>query len=95
MAQWSAKRMEMEREAEQKRKAEKLAGVIAERLAIFRRFRDAGWEVRPVEPGDRQFAFLADNIVRTEIHFRVKMPGAYPMRIRSMDQIRRLVKGAV
>jgi hypothetical protein len=93
MAHWSTKRMELEKEMERKRKADALASKIAARIELFKTFRLGGWEIAAVEPGDRQFNILSDTVAKTEIHFRVKPPGAYPMRIRSMDQILRLVKG--
>lgn len=87
MAQWSQK------EADRKR-AEKLADTLVERKDLIKKFRDGGWEIKVVSPGDTQeYVALNDNVPLQFPHFCVKMPGAYPMRITTVEQLRRLVRG--
>lgn len=91
MAHWSEKEI-------QKRVAAKRAVILAERSDLFKRFRAGGWEVNVIDPFDapgnpQQMHLQRDLLASTEVHFRVKMPGAYPMRIKTVEQLRRLVKG--
>lgn len=86
MAYWSQKEMD-------KRIAEKRAAIFAERSELFKRFRAGGWEIDAVDPARSQFNILPKNDLRVDVHFRVKMPGAHPMRIKTVEQLRRLVKG--
>jgi hypothetical protein len=89
MAQWSEK-------AIAERVAAKNAGIIEERIALFNTFRAGGWEIRVIDPmQDRTILKQTDIWFKPGIgaHFLVKMPGAYPMRIRTVEQLRRLANG--
>ena len=91
MAQWSTKDQD-------DKKAKRIASIITERADIFKRFRAAGWAANVVNPADdRNFVIMPDNWVGNGFtyHFRIKMPGAYPVRVKNMAQLLRLVKGAV
>ena len=94
MAQWSEK-------AQEQRKAERLASVITERKELFSKFRAGGWKVvaipaaKLVSAAD-WYSILdanADNLPTPEVHFMVKMPGAYPARICTIAQLMRLANG--
>ncbi len=89
MAQWSQAAMD-------KRIADKNAAILTERTDLFKRFRAGGWEINVLHPAfDREWMREKDNwfLPGQGCHFRVKMPGAYQMRIKTVAQLRRLVTG--
>jgi hypothetical protein len=88
MAQWSQKAIDA-------RVAEKNVEILAERMDLFKKFRDGGWQIEVLDPTSRSFVRQRDGWFRPGIgaHFLVKMPGAHAMRIRTVDQLRRLVRG--
>jgi hypothetical protein len=89
MAQWSQAAMD-------KRIADKNAAILAERADLFKRFRDGGWTIRVLDPTvERQWVEQKDSwfLAGQGAHFYVKMPGAYPMRIKTVEQLQRLVTG--
>lgn len=93
MAQWSTKRYEMEQKEKADQVAKHRVAILAERAEIFKKFRADGWEVNVVEPASGQFNCLPDNYPNLGYHFRVKMPGADSMRIKTLEQLQILVKG--
>lgn len=96
MAQWSTKRMEMEQAAKDKRRADSLAAVFAHRAELFKRFRDGGWKIKvlnPISDDNGPINQLPDNFPLAEPHYLVTMPGTHPMRIKTIEQLLRIVKG--
>ena len=93
MAKWSAKVAE-------EKQAKKTAAMLSERLPLFKRFRDAGWEINVLDPSvplsvDMMLGKagrLKDADPQRNVHFRVKMPGAYPVRVYFANLLR-LAKG--
>ena len=99
MAQWSEKRAEYEKEQKLAATSAQAQSTLAERAELFKKFRDGGYSIWVVTPDDHRFVLdktviLKDNHVGT-VHFGVKMPGAYPMRIKTITQLYRLAKGLV
>src|SRR5712671_1915961 len=87
MAHWSQKESE-------KRVAEKRARILAERADLFRLFRANGWEINVLSSlNDRDYTLAADDLPFNDCHFLLKMPSAYPVRIRTFGQLLRLSKG--
>ena len=89
MAQWLQKAIETQ-------VAEKNAAILKERAELFARFRAGGWDIAVIDPKfDSEWIRQKDNwfIPGVGCHFLVKMPGAYPMRIKSVTQLYRLAKG--
>lgn len=89
MAQWSQAAID-------KRVADKNEAILAERAELLKRFRDNGWEIRVIDPTfDRQWVPQKDNWFMPGVgcHFLVKMPGAYPVRIKSVGNLLRMAKG--
>ena len=67
-----------------------------ERAELFKRLRAGGWEIIVIDPkSDREWIRQKDDwfIPGVGAHFLVKMPEAYPMRIKSIAQLYRLAKG--
>ena len=86
MAQWS--------EAAIRERVEKQNAVILdERSELFKVFRACGWGVSVISP--ISLVPQKDTWFHPGVgcHFLVKMPGAHPMRIKTLDQLRRLAKG--
>jgi hypothetical protein len=87
MAQWS-------QAAADKKKAEKLVITLAERKDLFATFREGGWKINVIDPEvTQEYALLKDNAALAFPHFLIKMPGSFPMRIKTVEQLRRLVRG--
>lgn len=87
MAQWSEKEIE-------KRKTERIAAALAERSAIFQKFREGGWEVAVLDPlQTKEDVVLKNDYPKIDPHYLVKMPGARAMRIKTLDALKRLVAG--
>lgn len=76
----------------EKRIQEKKQATLTERVELYKQFRDGGWEINPVDSGSNQFNVLPDKFTG-ECHWRVKMPGAYAMRIKTIAQLYRMAKG--
>lgn len=100
MAQWSEKRAAYEQEQKLARETAATRSLLAERKELFAKFRAAGstgYSVWVVTPDDRRFVLDRDVILKDDfvgpIHFGLKIPGAYPMRIKSITQLYRLAKG--
>lgn len=96
MAQWSPQR-EAEKAAKKKADEEKrIASILEERNELFNRFRNAGWEIRLLDPSkDRDDrAFLPDDYPSGDVHYLIKMPGAASSRVRAIASVYRLAKGA-
>jgi hypothetical protein len=84
MAYWSQQEME-------KRIAQKRADLISERKELFDKFRSGGWTIQIIDkitakPEPDAYPF-------TECDYLVKMPGAASVRVKSIRQLYRLVKG--
>lgn len=90
MAQWLQKAIETQ-------VAEKNAAILKERAELFKRLRAGGWEIIVIDPkSDHEWIRQKDDwfIPGVGAHFLVTlMPGAYPMRIKSVTQLYRLAKG--
>lgn len=100
MAKWSAKREEEKKAKAAEMRDARITADIVGRLAVFAAFRHAGWEVAAVTNvwgtlDNGGFKFLPDDVklLDSEINFRVKMPGAYPARVRTRLALLRLAKG--
>ena len=100
MAQWSEKRAAYEQEQKKARETAAARSLLEERKALFAKFRAAGstgYSVWVVTTDDRRFVLDRDVILKDDfvgpIHFGLKIPGAYPMRIKSITQLYRLAKG--
>ena len=79
---------------QEQRKAARLASILSERAEMFKKFRAGGWGVEVIDveyPG--YYVKHPDTFPSNDCHFLVKMPGAHPMRIRTVAQLLRLVKG--
>lgn len=81
----------------EKRKETKIVELITERAELFKKFRSNGWAINAVEPvplmGIFNFTLLPDLSPTRDVHFRVKMPGAVPVLVRSFGQLLRMSKG--
>ena len=87
MAQWS-------QAAADKKRAEKLAIILVERKDLFATFREGGWKINVIDPTfTQEYVLLKDNAPLVFPHFLIKMPGSFPMRIKTVEQLRRLVRG--
>ena len=100
MAQWSEKRAAYEHERALVRANAVTQSLLEERKELFAKFRAAGstgYSVWVVTTDDRRFVLDRDVILKDDfvgpIHFGLKIPGAYPMRIKSITQLYRLAKG--
>ena len=95
MAKWSPKVAE-------EKQAKKVAAMLAERLSLLKKFRDAGWEINVLDPSVSLSVDMmlgkagrlkdADPHPSHEVRFRAKMPGAYPVRVYFANLLR-LAKG--
>lgn len=94
MAQWSDKRQQEKAQERLKAVEHALTVHLIERSELFKKFRAGGWQVSVLKPshtvGQEK---MPDNWPVENCHFLVKMPGAYPGRVTTMDQLRRMVKG--
>ena len=97
MAQWSEKMAAYEQEQKNVRETAAIRSLLEERKELFAKFRAAGYSVWVVTPEDRRFVLDRDVILKEDfvgpVHFGLKIPGAYPMRIKSITQLYRLAKG--
>ena len=100
MAQWSEKRAAYEQEQKKARETAAARSLLEERKALFAKFRAAGstgYSVWVVTTDDRRVVLDRDVILKEDfvgpVHFGLKIPGAYPMRRKSITQLNRLAKG--
>ena len=85
MAKFSEKRRE-------ELKKERLAATIKQRVDLFKRFRDAGWDVNVMDPFSEDWVLMKDIWPVLVCHFRVKPVGAHPTRIKSVAALERLLR---
>lgn len=78
------------------RLADATAVVVSERLKLFKQFRDGGWGIQlmnPISDDNGPMNQLPDKYPLREPHYLVTMPGSYPVRVKTMEQLLRIVKG--
>jgi hypothetical protein len=83
-AKWSSKRQQEERVARDIKR-------LAERLALLKLYRDNGWLVETYDSATG--VLVAADTVGISLYWKVKMPGAYPVIVRGMDELRRKAGG--
>ena len=97
MAVFSEAAQEMKKTLRKKEVAERWAPIIAERRELFKKFRAANVSVAVIDPDTAVlpsgFITLPDDVQRTDVHFTVKFPGAYPVHVTTIVALNRLSRG--